>query len=184
MIKIIAGLGNPDEKYADTRHNIGFMVVDMLASELGVSFVDKFNGRLGVCDAFEERVFFLKPMTYMNLSGKSVGGLAGFYKIAPEDIFVIHDEMNLDFNTLRIRHNGSAGGHNGLSSIIGAIGSNMFPRLKMGIGKGGGDSVSHVLGRFTPDEKKLLLEFLLRGKDSVLSALKEGLINSMNVYNR
>lgn len=184
MIKIVVGLGNPDEKYTDTRHNIGFMVVDKLAEELGVTFADKFHGRFGVCDAFDERVFFLKPMTYMNLSGKSVGGLAGFYKIATEDIFVIHDEMNLDFNTLRIRHGGSAGGHNGLSSIIESVGGNNFPRLKMGIGKGDGDSISHVLGKFTPDEKKLLPEFLLRGKDSALSVLRQGLINSMNVYNR
>lgn len=183
MAKLIAGLGNPDNKYDFTRHNIGFMVIDSLTEELGVSLTSKFHGLAGQADIFGERTYFLKPMTYMNLSGKSAGALASFYKIAPEDIFIIHDEMNIPFGSLKIRRDGSAGGHNGLSSIIEAVGS-CFPRLKMGIGRGKGDPVSHVLGKFTPEEAKSLPDFIYRGKEAVLSVLEGGLSTAMNVYNR
>lgn len=184
MVKIIAGLGNPDEKYSGTRHNIGFMVLDGLAEKLGAVFQPKFDGLLAITDAFGHKLYLLKPLTYMNLSGVSVGGLASFYKIPPEDVFVVHDEMNIPFGELKIRHDGSAGGHNGLSSIISHIGSG-FPRLKMGIGRGlPGNDVSHVLGKFNPEEKKSLDDFINKGKDAVLSVLKDGLEKTMSVYNR
>ena len=121
----------------------------------------------------------------MNLSGVSVGALAGFYKIAPQDILVVHDEMNLPFGRLKLRHDGSAGGHNGLTSVIQHLGSSKFPRLKMGIGKKvGEDQVSHVLGRFTPEEKESLDDFVLQGTKAVLKVLADGVNKAMTEYNR
>lgn len=185
MIRIVAGLGNPGEKYRGTRHNIGFMVIDRLAEELGLSFSDKFRGEAAVKEFGGVKVHFIKPMTFMNLSGASVGALAGFYKIAPEDVFIVHDEMNLPFGRLRLRHRGSAGGHNGLASVIECLGSDRFPRLKMGIGrKAGEDAVAHVLGRFAPDEKKELEDFVLRGTKAVEEVLAEGVDKAMTEYNR
>ncbi|MBQ3034207.1 MAG: aminoacyl-tRNA hydrolase [Deferribacterales bacterium] len=185
MIKIIAGLGNPGSKYEGTRHNIGFMVLDRLSDELGLTFANssKFRGELAVAEIGGEKVYFIKPDTYMNLSGFSVGALANFYKIKAQDVFVVHDEMNLPFGKLKLRHDGSAGGHNGLASIIEHLGSN-FPRLKMGIGKKTGeDTVAHVLGRFTPEEKTALDEFVLTGTKAVLKVLAEGMTKAMTEYN-
>lgn len=185
MIKVVAGLGNPGAKYDGTRHNIGFMVMDRLADELGLDFSGKFQGSLAVKDINGGKVYFIKPMTFMNLSGASVGALAGFYKIAPEEVFVIHDEMNLPFGRLRLRHDGSAGGHNGLSSIIGHLGSSKFPRLKMGIDrKSGEDTIAHVLGRFNPEEKNGLDDFISMGTKAVLSVLENGVDKTMAEYNR
>lgn len=187
MIKIIAGLGNPGAKYDGTRHNMGFMVLDRLAQELGFGFSDsaKFHGELAVKDIDGERVYFIKPNTYMNLSGVSVGSLAGFYKIKPQEVLIIHDEMNLPFGRLKLRHDGSAGGHNGLTSIIEHLGSNGFPRLKMGIGrKSGEEQVSHVLGRFAPNEKENLEDFISLGTKAVLKVLAEGVAKAMTEYNR
>lgn len=187
MIKIIAGLGNPGVKYDGTRHNMGFMVMDCLADKLGLVFSSsaKFHGELAVKDFENERVYFIKPDTFMNLSGVSVGALAGFYKIAPQDILVVHDEMNLPFGRLKLRHDGSAGGHNGLTSVIQHLGSSKFPRLKMGIGKKvGEDQVSHVLGRFTPEEKESLDDFVLQGTKAVLKVLADGVNKAMTEYNR
>lgn len=184
MLKIIVGLGNPDDKYANTRHNMGFMVLDSIAEKLHVIFQPKFNGLIGLGEVFGQKIYLLKPMTYMNLSGVSVGELVSFYKIPTEDVFVIHDEMNIPFGELKIRRDGSAGGHNGLSSIIGYIGSD-FPRLKMGIGRGSANGdISHVLGKFNPDEKKTLDDFITKGRDAALSALENGIEKSMGIYNR
>ena len=185
MIKLVAGLGNPGEKYRGTRHNIGFMVLDRLAEELGLSFSEKFQGEMALKDMDGRKVYFIKPLTFMNLSGDAVGALAGFYKILPEEVFVLHDEMNLPFGRLKLRHGGSAGGHNGLSSVISSLGSDKFPRLKMGIDKKSGeDAIAHVLGRFNPEEKKELDDFIARGANAVLSVLEKGVDKAMTEYNR
>lgn len=185
MIKLIAGLGNPGDKYAGTRHNIGFDVLDKLSDEFSLSFTEKYFGEYAEINYEGEKIYFLKPMTFMNLSGKSIGALSSFYKILPNEILVIHDEMNIPYNTLKIRRGGSAGGHNGLKSIIDCLGSTEYPRLKMGIGKDSSkDTVSYVLGKFKPEEKQVYDEFISHGADAVKYILKEGLDKAMNIYNR
>lgn len=185
MIKLVAGLGNPGDKYKNTRHNIGFDVIDILAERLNISWSDKYDGDFAEIRYNSEKLFLLKPYTFMNLSGKSVAGLANFYKISPEDILIIHDEMNIPYNTLKLRHNGSAGGHNGLKSIIECLGSQDFPRLKMGIGRDNSkDVVSYVLGKYKPEEAAVYDDFLNKGADAVIYVLKNGLQKAMTVYNK
>ena len=185
MIKIIAGLGNPEEKYNGTRHNIGFEVVDLLAEKLNVSWQEKFDGLLGEVRYNNEKLLLLKPLTYMNLSGRSVSALANFYKINIEDIFIIHDEMNIPYNTLKLRRNGSAGGHNGLKSIIESTGSMEFPRLKMGIGRDNSkDVVSYVLGKYNPEQLKVYDDFLQRGVNACMEFLNKGLNKAMTEFNK
>lgn len=185
MVKIIAGLGNPGAKYDGTRHNIGFDVVDNLAERLNAEFIEKFDGLLAEVRYNSEKLYLLKPQTFMNLSGKSVAGLANFYKIDVSDIFIIHDEMNIPFNTLKIRHNGSAGGHNGLKSIIECLGSDKFPRLKMGIGRDASkDVVAYVLGRYKAEELSLFDDFINKGADACIEVLNNGLNKAMTIYNK
>lgn len=187
MIKIVVGLGNPTDKYKDTRHNIGFMVLDELSNEYGFSFAesDKFKCMIGEQNINGEKVYFIKPLTYMNLSGVSVAALSNFYKIKPEEILVIHDEMNIPFGKLKLRHDGSAGGHNGISSIIDNLGSQKFPRLKVGIDRNKGqDTVSYVLGKFKPEEKEVLEEFINKAKNSVKLVLESDITKAMNEINR
>ena len=132
---IVVGLGNPGAKYAKNRHNVGFMAIDYMASALGVR-VDrvKFNALVSEATVGEHRVLLMKPETFMNSSGNAVGPAASFYKIPPERVIVIHDEISFDAGFMRIRRKGSAGGHNGLKSIIASLGSDAFPRLKVGVG--------------------------------------------------
>lgn len=185
MVKIIAGLGNPGEKYAGTRHNIGFDVVDILAEKLNADFVEKFEGLLAEVRYNNEKLYLLKPLTYMNLSGRSVAMLANFYKIDASEILVIHDEMNIPYNTMKLRHKGSAGGHNGLKSIIESLGSDNFPRIKMGIGRDSSkDVVSYVLGKYKPEEKELYDEFINKGAKACLEVLDKGLTKAMSLYNK
>ncbi len=185
MIKIIAGLGNPGEKYTGTRHNIGFEVMDRLCEKLGVSLSEKYDGLFGEIKYNNEKLYLLKPLTYMNLSGRAIASLANFYKIDACDIFVIHDEMNIPFNTLKLRHGGSAGGHNGLKSIIECLGSQDFPRLKMGIGRDSSkDVISYVLGKYKPDEIVLYNDFLDRGVEACMEVLDKGLNKAMTFYNK
>ena len=132
---IIVGLGNPGDKYAKTRHNVGFMAIDYIAASLGASVNRaKFNSLVGEAVIGEDRVLLMKPETFMNSSGNAVGPAASFYKIPPERVIVIHDEISFDAGLMRIRRKGSAGGHNGLKSIIASLGSDAFPRFKVGVG--------------------------------------------------
>ena len=133
---LIAGLGNPGREYEKTRHNTGFLALDQLAKALGVRVnKPKFKGELGICDYKGKRLVLLKPQTYMNASGLSVEPCAHFYKIPPERILVLHDEISFAPGVIRIRKKGSAGGHNGLKSIIASLGSEDFPRIKIGVGQ-------------------------------------------------
>ena len=185
MIKLVAGLGNPGDKYKNTRHNIGFDVIDILAERLNISWSDKYDGAFAEIKYNKEKLFLLKPYTFMNLSGKSVAAAANFYKIIHQDILIIHDEMNIPFNILKLRHNGSAGGHNGLKSIIECLGSQDFPRLKMGIGRDNSKEViSYVLGKYKPEETALYENFLNKGADAVIDVLNNGLQKAMTVYNK
>ena len=132
---IIVGLGNPGDKYAKTRHNVGFMAIDYIAASLGASVNRaKFNSLVGEAVIGEDRVLLMKPETFMTSSGNAVGPAASFYKIPPERVIVIHDEISFDAGLMRIRRKGSAGGHNGLKSIIASLGSDAFPRFKVGVG--------------------------------------------------
>ena len=153
-MKLIVGLGNPGKKYEGTRHNMGFMAIDLLSDQAQID-VDKevFHGLMGRGKIFDEDVILFKPTTFMNLSGDSIRLVQNFYKIDPEDILVICDDFNLPFLKLRLRKKGSAGGHNGLKSIIENINSEEFPRLRIGIGlpDENYDIIDYVLSKFTKE---------------------------------
>lgn len=151
-MKLIVGLGNPDLKYKNTRHNIGFMALDYYAKEKRYSFKKKkeFKGEVYLSKDF----ILLKPLTYMNLSGESVQAVSNFYKISPEDILVISDDFNIPFLKLRLRNKGSAGGHNGLKSIISQVGSEDFKRIRVGLGSPEYDTIDFVLSKFSIEDIK------------------------------
>ncbi|NLM22271.1 MAG: aminoacyl-tRNA hydrolase [Peptococcaceae bacterium] len=184
-MKAVIGLGNPGLKYRYTRHNVGFRLLDSLVQEAGCSFRDGFRGKLAEGRVNGERIFFLKPYTFMNLSGLAVRELAGFYKIPGQDILVIHDDMDLSLGKLRLRAKGSAGGHNGLKSIISELGTQNFWRLKIGVGRPreGLDVVNHVLSSFTKEEEVVLAEILDKAYQAVNLWLEDKGIEAMNKFN-
>ncbi len=188
MPRLVAGLGNPGAAYQDTRHNIGFMVMDVLAVRLGAAFQNEKRWQSHA--AKFAGGWLLKPQTYMNLSGRAVAGLARFHKVPTREILVVCDDVDLPLGRLRLRPAGSAGGHNGLKSIIEYLGGSDFPRLKVGIGaeNGGrpaGDRLSgHVLGKFTADEQASVAAAVERATEAVLTALRDGLGAAMNLFNR
>ena len=185
--RLIVGLGNPGETYRDTRHNIGFMVLDEIARRMGAAFreekrwsglVAKFTGG-----------YLLKPLTFMNESGRAVQSVGHFYKASPAQTLVVYDDVDLPLGRLRFRTSGSAAGHNGIRSLIASLGSDEFPRLKVGIasadGRPAGERmVGHVLGKFRTEEQTELQIVIQRAADAVLSAVDRGLESAMNVFNR
>ena len=184
---LIVGLGNPGPRYARTRHNAGFMAVDELARRHGLRFAGG-QARAEVARGTLQgvRVILAKPQTYMNESGRAVQGLAHFYKVPKERVLVVYDDFALPLGTLRLREKGSAGGHNGLESTIRHLGTQGFPRLRIGVGgpPGGRDShIDWVLGRFTKDEQPLVDEIIARAADAVESVYKIGVERTMNLYN-
>lgn len=190
--RLVIGLGNPGEQYARTRHNVGFDIVDVLSHRWTISLSEnrKFKGLYG--DGFARaghKVSLLKPLTFMNRSGQSVRAVLDWYKFAPQSVFVIYDDMDLPLGRIRLRPTGSAGGHNGMKSIISHLGTQDFPRLRVGIGNANkaGDRdqavVSHVLGKFSPDEKVLLKSVLDWSAEAVEVALLKGIEQSMNLFN-
>lgn len=195
---MIAGLGNPGPEYARHRHNIGFQVLDLFAERHALAF-DKFQkrGRLAigpvtVRDGWAGRVLLVKPMTYMNVSGEAVGQLAAFYKIAPGCILVIHDDLDLPLGRLRLRANGSAGGQKGVASIIRALGSDAFGRLRVGISRPGGqnsgappamDPADYVLQPFSAEQEKEMMLARVRAVDAIELWLSAGIDAAMNAYN-
>ena len=184
---IIVGLGNPGEQYSVTRHNAGFMAIDYLCSALGVR-VDrvKFNALVGEAQIGEHRVLLMKPQTYMNASGKAVSEAANFYKIAPENVIVISDDITLDVGKMRIRRKGSAGGHNGLKSIIEYLNTDTFPRLKLGVGKKPHpeyDVVDWVLGKFSKQELETLSVAVKNSPEAVSLMLQDKYDEAMQRFN-
>lgn len=169
-MKAIIGLGNPETKYTNTRHNTGFMVVDKILSSLNLNLSEKFKGYF----AKKENLLILLPLTYMNLSGQSVIELVNFYKLNPEDLLIIFDDISLPLGTLRFRKDGSDGGHNGIKSIIKHINSKNFNRLKVGIGpyEGKIDLAAFVLQKFTPDEIKNMEKITSLGAEAALEWAK------------
>lgn len=184
VIKLVVGLGNPGRKYEDTRHNIGFLVVDRLASGYGAEMANHLRWRAHVAKAAGQGAILLKPQTFMNESGQSVGAALRFYKWEPEQVLVVYDDVALPFGSLRFRMAGSAGGHNGIKSIISHLGSDRFPRLKIGIGEAKpGGMVGHVLGKFSTDERNELENTLATSSEAVQFALSEGVEAAANTYN-
>lgn len=151
-MKLIVGLGNPGKEYENTRHNTGFMALDYFANKNNLTFKleTKLEGLISSTNINGEKVYLLKPVTYMNLSGNSISKVLNYYKIDVKDMLVIHDDLDLDVGVIRVRNHGSAGGHNGLKSIISHIGEN-FNRCKIGISKSN-DTIAHVLGKFSKEE--------------------------------
>lgn len=183
---LIVGLGNPGRKYKANRHNIGFMAVDRLAEKFGIS-LNSVKNRAIVGDGriHQRAVLLAKPQTFMNLSGDSVGALASFYKIAPENVLVVYDELDLPFGALRLREKGGAGGHNGMKSIINHLGQE-FPRLRLGIGRPPGQlaPASWVLRDFGEDERPLLNIVLNEALQAIETFLTEGIQLAMSRHNK
>ena len=185
-MKIVIGLGNPGKKYEKTRHNIGFIAVDNLRKKFNISDErEKFQALVSEKNIDGEKVIFLKPQTFMNLSGNSVIEIVNFYKLNPKkDIIVIYDDMDLSFGDIRIREKGSSGGHNGIKSIISHIGEE-FIRIKCGIGAKEKDAVEHVLGEFNQTEQKDLDEILEKINNCVIEMLSvQNLDRIMQKYNK
>src|SRR5258708_5585257 len=186
-MKLVVGLGNPGARYEGTRHNVGFAAVDLLAKRHGLQWEAAPRGIEAVVANWRAGgAIFAKPLTFMNLSGPAVVGLLQFYKIPVEDQLVIVDEVQLDTGRLRIRPEGSAGGHNGLKSVIASLGTHAFPRLRIGVGRGDArrDLADHVLARFEPDERSVIAEAIPRGADAAQLFVAEGVAAAMNRYNR
>ena len=161
MTKLVVGLGNPGSKYHETRHNVGFMAIDLMAKELGLTFSEERTFKAEVASTFlnGEKVYFVKPTTFMNLSGLAVRALLAYYNIPMEDFIVIYDDLDMEVGKLRFRQKGSAGGHNGIKSIIDETGTQEFDRIKIGIGRPqkGMTVVNHVLGKFSEDDYATIL---------------------------
>ena len=184
---LIVGLGNPGPEYAKTRHNVGFRCLDLLAEKLGVR-VDKakFQGLYGQTDYHGNRLYLLKPLTYMNLSGRSVLQLSAFFQVPPQRIIVLFDDISLEPGRLRVRPNGSAGGHNGIKSIIAELGSQEFPRVKLGVGAKPHpdfDLAAWVLSTFSAQEEKALLVSLEKGAQAALTIIDQGTAAAANNFN-
>jgi peptidyl-tRNA hydrolase, PTH1 family len=185
-MKVIVGLGNPGVQYSETRHNVGFLLLDILAENMKLDFRVKYQGLVAETQIAGEKTYLLKPQTFMNLSGRSVRELAQFYKVRVEDILVVYDDMDLPLGRLRLRDSGSAGGHNGIKSMIAELGTENFWRLKVGIGRppAGWDSASYVLSTFTKDELPSLEETLEKGTRAVALWAKGDGVKAMNQFNR
>lgn len=181
---LIVGLGNPGEQYRNTRHNVGFNVIDLIGEKYNISINRiKFKGVYGEGMLKNEKVMLLKPSTYMNLSGESIREAAAFYKIPMEEIIVLHDDISLEVGRMRIREKGSAGGHNGIKSIISQLSTDVFPRVKIGVGQPKDELVSHVLGRFDQSEGKILNEVFKAVVDAVEIMIEKGTVEAMNRFN-
>jgi PTH1 family peptidyl-tRNA hydrolase len=184
-IKIIVGLGNPGNKYADTRHNIGFKVIDALAEALKTDVRKrKFGARLGLAEFANKRLILLKPWKYMNRSGQPVAAAVGFYKVSLRDLLVVVDDMSIEPGRIRIRSRGSAGGHNGLADIIEKLGIENFGRLRIGIGQSNKENaVDYVLDKPNETERLLLDEAIENAQKAALCWVEHGIEAAMNTYN-
>ncbi|GAB4544368.1 MAG: aminoacyl-tRNA hydrolase [Anaerolineales bacterium] len=183
---LIIGLGNPGREYKDTRHNIGFMLIDRLALRLNAQGI-KVQAKAIVTNALyqERKLILAKPQTYMNLSGQSVQGLLHFYKIPIENLIVAHDDLDLPFGSIRVRPGGGAGGQRGMASAIERLGTKDFPRLRLGIGRPPGrmDAAAYVLQNFSKEDQTLLPGILDRAADAALVFVIDGLSKAMNQFN-
>jgi PTH1 family peptidyl-tRNA hydrolase len=186
-MKLVAGLGNPGARYRGTRHNVGFEVVDLVARRIGAGFdaapADALQAKWRLAD---DVVLLVKPLTYMNVSGQAVAALSRYYKVALPDVLIVCDDVNLPLGRLRVRANGSEGGHNGLRSVAAEFGSIDYARLRIGVGRGDSrrDLADHVLARFEPDEMSGIEAAVARAADAVGTWVSDGLAKTMNTFNR
>lgn len=184
---IVVGLGNPGRKYAGTRHNVGFMVADCLADKLKTNFTEKEDYLLAKAKIDDKDILIVKPTTYMNLSGRAVKRLVDsrILQSLPESLIVIQDDLDLDVGKIKIRKNGSSGGHRGVQSIIEALGTKNFLRIKIGIGKDPSkDPADYVLSPFTKTEKSIIKEKIDLATDAIVTIVTDGVDRAMNIYNR
>jgi PTH1 family peptidyl-tRNA hydrolase len=182
---MVVGLGNPGPRYSESRHNLGFRVVDELARRWGSpGFKAKFGGELATGTMSRDKVVYFKPMEFMNVSGYAVQRAADFYGIEPERMIVVHDEIDLPFARLRVKSGGGHGGHNGVRSLVEQLGSGDFQRVRIGVGKpAGGGGASWVLGDFPPEQASQLPELIERASDAVEAIVKRGIRAAMNDFN-
>lgn len=185
---LVVGLGNPGAKYADTRHNVGFIVVERLVSAAGGQWREKFNGRFSQLELWGTRLVVLEPLTYMNESGRSVQPAAAFFKIEPASVLVVHDELDLPFGELRLKQGGGDAGHRGLKSVSGQLGTPEYARLRVGIDRPPADfrgsQADYVLQAFAPAERAGLDDLIDRAVDAVRLVVERGLASAMNVTNQ
>ena len=181
---LIVGLGNPGKQYEQTRHNIGFDVIDYMANKYNIDVNrEKFKGIWGEGFIENKKVILLKPLTYMNLSGESIRELANFYKLEDDEIIVVYDDISLDIGRLRIREKGSAGGHNGIKSIIQNLGGDKFPRVKVGVGQPKDNLVNHVLGKVSKEDREHIEKVIPVVSDAIVEIVKNDAKESMNKFN-
>ncbi|MCB2294888.1 aminoacyl-tRNA hydrolase [Clostridium algoriphilum] len=181
---LVVGLGNPGDEYKHTRHNVGFDVIDLMADKYNVSINRiKFKGVCTEINIASEKVILLKPSTYMNLSGESVREASSFYKIPNENIIIIYDDISLDAGKLRIRSKGSAGGHNGIKSIISCMSSDIFSRIKIGVGQPQKALIPHVLGRFSKEDRVLVGKAFEASIEATKTIIEKGCTEAMNQFN-
>ena len=186
-MKLVVGLGNPGRTYEGTRHNVGFDVLDELARRVNAKFRRSWRFPADLAEATweGERLVLIRPRTYMNASGDAVATVARKKGVVPSDLLVLVDDVELECGKLRLRAGGSAGGHNGLKSLIERLGSDAFPRVRVGVGRVpvGGDLVRHVLGRFAPEDRAVMAEAVIRAADAALAVLRDGLERAQNKFN-
>lgn len=185
-LKVIVGLGNPGNKYENTRHNVGFCTIDTLSDKYGIK-VDRLKHKAlaGEGNMKGVRVVLVKPQTFMNLSGESVRDIIEWYKLAVDNLVVIYDDVDLPVGTIRIRPNGSSGTHNGMKSIIYQLQSDEFPRVRIGIGKApeGWDLADYVLSRYTGDDAVIIRKSIEKAADAAAAIVTDGVAAAMNMYN-
>src|SRR5687767_3056018 len=184
-MKLIVGLGNPGREYEHTRHNVGFQVAEALADRYRVTLKNRGSWKARVAKIAEigEGVLLAEPTTFMNLSGRAVREIASFHKLAPSDVLIVVDDADLPLGRLRLRTSGSAGGHNGLKSIIQEVGTIEFPRLRVGVGRQAGELKSHVLGRFSTEESDQIEAAVKRAADAAELFARENILAAMNKFN-
>lgn len=183
---LIVGLGNPGSKYKNNRHNIGFRVIEAIAERFNIKIdTDKHKGMIGKGVINGEKVILAKPLTFMNLSGECVRCVVDFYKIPAENVIVVYDDISLDVGKLRVRKKGSAGGHNGIKSIIAHLGTEVFPRLKFGVGDKpkGMDLADYVLGNFSSGDEAILADAIKKACDAIECMVTEDCDAAMNKFN-
>lgn len=183
---VVAGLGNPGKEYENTRHNMGFKVVDALASDLGIDIKrEKFHSIIGQGKIENEKIILIKPQTYMNRSGIAVRETAMYYNVPPENVIVIYDDIDIPLSSIRIRKSGGAGTHNGMKSVINQLGITSFPRVRIGVGNTSKDEdlVDRVIGKVPKDEQKLLEDTALKAAAAVQDIIRLGIDTAMNRHN-
>lgn len=186
-MKLFVGLGNPGKEYEKTRHNVGFAVIDQLSENLNIPLNQaKFKGLYGTGFVHGEKVFLLKPLTYMNLSGESVRAIMDYFQMDLEDVVIIYDDLDLPIGKMRLRQKGSAGGHNGVKSVISHLKSQEFKRIRIGINRptNGQTVVDYVLTPFTKEEQEIIHEVVKKAAEACIDWLKKPFLQVMNDYNK